>query len=57
MNTLLKDTQDWINAQDTKNCRTEREKAKYLVGKLVSSEIPHPIIWQGVLKLSEGLSV
>ena len=35
----------WIDKQDTKLARTDQEKAKYLVGKLVPGETPHPALW------------
>jgi hypothetical protein len=41
------------NASDY--CRTLQEGAKYLAGKLLPSEIPHPAVWWEVLRLSKGL--
>jgi len=46
---------NWINTQDTKFCRTPREKAKYLQGKLTCYEIPHPAIWHEVGMIAAGL--
>ena len=46
---------NWINTQDTNFCRTLREKAKYLQGKLTCYEIPRPIIWYEVGMIAAGL--
>lgn len=46
----------FIDSQDTKFARTYREKAKYLVGKLIYNELPHPIVWWEILKISKGLT-
>jgi len=46
----------WIDTQDTGFCRTNQERAKYLVGKLIAAEIPHPAIWWWVLKISKGIA-
>ena len=53
--TELKKAINWINTQDTKFCRTPREKAKYLQGKLTCYEIPHPAIWHEVGMIAAGL--
>jgi len=45
----------WIAKQNTKYCRTVREKAKYLVSITLPAELPHIAIWWEVLKLSKGL--
>lgn len=56
MSDINKKAKDWIDRQDTKFCRTTREKAKYLVGKLNAYEIPHPAIWNEVGMIAQGLS-
>jgi hypothetical protein len=55
MNNINKKAKDWIEEQDTKFCRTTREKAKYLQGKLTAYEIPHPAIWNEVGMIAAGL--
>jgi hypothetical protein len=55
MNDTNKKAKEWIESQDTKFCRTTREKAKYLVGKLTPSETPHPAIWNEVGMIAAGL--
>ena len=49
---IKEDTIKWIDDQDTRYSRTLQEKAKYLVGKLIPSEMPHPAIWNEVLKIA-----
>jgi len=45
----------WINEQDTKQARTLREKAKFLVAVTLPKDMPHPLIWWDVLKISKGI--
>jgi len=45
----------FIHENQTKFCRTDREGAKYLVSKLVHSEMPPMAVWYEVLKIAEGL--
>jgi hypothetical protein len=46
----------FIDSQDTKFSRTQREKAKYLVGKLLAGETPHIRVWTEVTGLAVGLT-
>ena len=55
MSDINKKAKDWIEQQDTKFCRSMREKAKYLVGKLTVYEITHPAIWNEVGMIAAGL--
>jgi hypothetical protein len=50
--TMKEQAIDWINNQNTYYARTLQEKAKYLVGKIIPAEMPHPAIWNYVLKIA-----
>jgi hypothetical protein len=45
----------YIEENQSPCCRTLREGAKYLVGKLTVYEIPHPVIWWEILKISRDI--
>ena len=45
----------FIRAHMTSYCRTLREGAKYLVGKLTCYEIPHPAVWHEVNMIAAGM--
>ena len=49
-----KDAVNWIEKQETGFSRNPQEAAKYLVAKLVASELPHIALWNEVLKISRG---
>jgi len=52
---MTNSAREFIDLQDTKFARTDREKAKYLVAKLVYNELPPPRVWWEVLKTANGL--
>ncbi len=47
----------WINDQKIGDKKTMQEKAKYLVGKVMTAKIPtpRPSVWWEVLKLAAGV--
>ena len=55
MKATRKDAVAWMATQETGYARTDWEKAKFLAGKLLPSELPHPALWWEVLKISRGL--
>ena len=51
----MKKATTWIEEQDTKQARTLREKAKFLVAVTLPKDVPHALIWWNVLKISKGI--
>ena len=51
------DALTWIAQQETAFCRTPNEAAKYLIGKLTVSEMPHIALWWEVIKIANGLDL
>jgi hypothetical protein len=55
MKATRQDAHKWIEQQDTGYARTVQEKAKFLIGKLIPAELPHPAIWHHVGMIARGL--
>jgi hypothetical protein len=56
--TTRQKAQFFIHDNATKYCRTWQEGAKYLVGKLIPTEMPHPKVWNEILKIAkEGMTI
>lgn len=51
-----KEAEEFIRKNMTSHCRTLREGAKYLAGKLTCREVPRPPVWHEVLRIAQGLS-